>query len=95
MTKAQTITESLILEQIIAPAEPNLANGAARGLLGFKFNRGTTQMIRKLLQKNNRGTITTDERLALEKYLRVGQFLDLVHAKARLSLQKTRDLPDP
>jgi hypothetical protein len=35
---------------------------------------------------DNHGTISASERLTLDKYLRVGQFLDLVHAKARLSL---------
>jgi hypothetical protein len=47
--------------------------------------------MRRLVQKNNRGTITAGERVALEKYLRVGQFLDLVHAKARLSLRRPAD----
>ena len=87
MRKAETISEAVILNQIVAPADPDLSVEAARGLLGFKFDRRTTAAIRRLLEKNNRGTITAADRVALEKYLRVGQFLDLVHAKARLSLQ--------
>jgi hypothetical protein len=43
--------------------------------------------MRGLLQKNNRGTITGEERVVLERYLRVGRFLDLLQAKARVSLQ--------
>ena len=51
----------------------------------------TTKRIRQLLQKNNRGTISAAERLTLEKYLRVGQLLDLLHAKAKLSLHQNGD----
>ncbi len=88
MRREATITEAAILERVVAPKVPGLSEEAARGLLSFKFDRGTTQKIRTLLQKNNRGTITAEDRLTLENYLRVGQFLDLVHAKARLSLRK-------
>ncbi|OAI51572.1 hypothetical protein AYO44_17050 [Planctomycetaceae bacterium SCGC AG-212-F19] len=86
MAKSTTITEANILEKVIAPNEAELSPEGARALLGFKFDRATTQTIRKLLRANNRGRITAEDRLVLEKYLRVGQLLDLLHAKARLSL---------
>lgn len=87
MKTATTPSEADILAQIVAPGVATLSTGIAREFLNFKFDRKTTQKIRRLLAKNNRGTITAEERVALDKYLRVGQFLDLVHAKARLSLQ--------
>jgi hypothetical protein len=90
MLKERPLTEDMILEKVVGPTDPDLSAEAARGLLGFKFDRATTQTIRKLLQKNNRGTISAEERLALEKFMRVGQFLDLVHAKARISLRKNK-----
>jgi hypothetical protein len=88
MSKTLTMTEADILEKVITPKEGKLTPEAARALLTFQFDRVTTAAIRKLLRANNRGTITAEDRLALEKYLRVGQFLDLVHAKARLSLRQ-------
>jgi hypothetical protein len=88
MMPKDATTEAAILEKVVAPFVPDLSPEAARGLLSFKFDHNTVRQIRSLLQKNNRGTITTEDRLTLENYLRVGQFLDLVHAKARLSLQK-------
>jgi hypothetical protein len=88
MQQEDTITEAVILERVVAPMVAGLSEDAARSLLEFKFDRETTRDIRKLLQKNNRGRISAPERLALERYIRVGQFLDLVHAKARLSLTK-------
>ena len=85
----RTLTEADILEKVVAPNVADLTPAAARSLLGFKFDASTTKRIRQLVQKNNRGTISADERIDLEKFLRVGQFLDLVHAKARLSLQES------
>jgi hypothetical protein len=43
--------------------------------------------MRQLPRKNNRGTISAEERVALERYLRVGRLLDLLHANARLPPQ--------
>jgi len=51
-----------------------------------------TRRIQELLEKNNGGTIEPSERAELDKYLRVGQFLDLIQAKARLSLQQPDSL---
>lgn len=83
------ITEADILSEVIAPDEPTLSEDFARAVLSVQFNEGATNRIRDLLQKNNAGNITTVEQSDLEKYLRVGQFLDLMQAKARLSLLPT------
>lgn len=88
MSKNPTISEAAILEKVVAPKAAGFSRELARQLLAFKFDRDTTKEIRRLLQANNRGTISASDRLSLEKYLRVGQFLDLVHAKARLSLNE-------
>jgi len=84
-----TISEADILARLVAPARPELNAEAARFFLSLKFDAATTKGIRQLLQKNNRGTISDAERITLDKYLRVGQFLDLLHAKAKLSLKKS------
>jgi hypothetical protein len=86
-----TITEADILAEVVGPASAGLSLEAARSLLDFKFGAATVRRIRRLLQKNNRGTITARERALLEKYLRVGQLLDLLHAKAKLCLGRTGD----
>ena len=90
MATTTMTTEADILEQLVAPAEADLPADLARALLRFKFDAPTTRKIRRLLRQNNSGTITGEDRVLLEKYLRVGQMLDLVHAKARLSLTKLR-----
>ena len=91
MPNTPIITEADILEDVVAPDIPSLSPEAARSLLGFKFTKQATQRIRQLLRKNNQGAITATERVTLERFLRVGQFLDLVQAKARLSLQQAAE----
>ncbi|MCI0376414.1 MAG: hypothetical protein L0215_02280 [Gemmataceae bacterium] len=85
MPTTASLTEADILEKVVA----NLSSDEARSLLNVRYDQQTLKEIRQLLRKNNRGSITSQERLALEKYLRVGQFLDLLHAKSKESqLQK-------
>ena len=86
MASASPVTESNILERVIAARNGHLSAEAARSLLGLRFPSRDTTRIRALLRKNNSGRITSAERIALEKYLRVGQFLDLLHARARATL---------
>lgn len=91
MLNTPTITEADILAEIVGAEEMQLTPEAATSLLGFRFGATATKQIRRLLQRNNRGNITAQERVTLEKYLRVGKFLDLVHAKARLALKHSAD----
>jgi hypothetical protein len=88
MPSQSTITEADILNQVVEPKKGRLSAEAARSFLELRFDAATTRRIRKLLQKNNRGDISAAERLTLEKYLRVGQLIDLLHAKAKVSLHR-------
>jgi hypothetical protein len=83
MTPTTTISEADILEEVLSDTMAHLHPDAARSFLSFKFKPNTTKRIRTLLRKNNRGRISAEERITLERYLRVGQFLDLLQAKAR------------
>jgi hypothetical protein len=90
MSHTETLTEADILARVIAPENGDMTREVAESFLSFRFDRSTTKEIETLLRKNNRGTISAEERIALDKYLRVGQFLDLMRAKAELSLQRNR-----
>jgi hypothetical protein len=83
------LSEADILERVIASKAADLSPEAARSLLTLSFDRPTTARIRQLLRQNSRGTITADDRIMLEKYLRVGQLLDLLHVQAKLSLKES------
>jgi hypothetical protein len=86
--RAKSLTEAEILERIVSADGPTLSAAAARSFLRLKLPPRDTTRVRQLLRKNNLGTIDAEERVALEKYLRVGQFLDLLHARARVALAK-------
>jgi hypothetical protein len=79
-------TEADILSEVIAPDRAGLSPECARSMLELRFTENATKRMGELLDKNNKGTINAEEREELEKYLRVGTFLDLLQAKARLSL---------
>jgi hypothetical protein len=85
------ITAVEILDEVIRPIEPTFAPDFAQMLLRLHLSDASQRRIRELLQRNNAGTITSSEKVALEKYLLVGQFLDILQAKARASL-RGRDL---
>jgi len=88
MNTSTTYSDKDILKHIISPVNGGMTPDAARAVLDFRFDATATKLIRQLLQKNNRGTISAEERLTLERFLRVGSVIDLLHAKARLSLKE-------
>ena len=80
------LTEADILDEVVAPEDPTLTEQFSRAV---RFTDATTGRIRDLLQKQNAGSLAPEEKSNLEKYIRVGQFLDLMQAKARLSLKRS------
>jgi hypothetical protein len=80
------LTDADILNEVVAPERPGLPAEAARCFLSLRFSDSARERIRQLLEANNRGDVTAEERAELDKFLRVGQFLDLLQAKARVSL---------
>jgi hypothetical protein len=83
---ATVITETEILEQVLEPNGTGMSAEAAKALLGFRFNESAVARINELAEKNRQGTLTPAERALLERYQRVGNFLNLIHAKARCVL---------
>jgi hypothetical protein len=87
IASALPASELEILAQVVGPGEPTLRAELARSILDMKFTEEAQAAIRGLLDKGNRGALSDAERAALDRYLRVGQFIDLLQAKARLSLK--------
>jgi hypothetical protein len=85
---ANPITEADILSAVVAANEGGLPSDAARTILGLHFREDAIERMNTLAERNRRGQITEVERSELEKYLRVGTFLNLIQAKARLSLEQ-------
>lgn len=89
MISAVSLSEADILEELVRPDDSSLSLRVAEELLAIGFSSSAKEAIRELLQKNNSGTITDAEKETLQNYTRVGQFLDLLQAKARLSLMQS------
>jgi len=92
MATAQKITgntEAAIITRMIHPERADLPNDTAKAILGlFSLDQADLDRMHELAVQNQNDTLTPAEKVELENYLRVSYFVDLMHAKARLSLQK-------
>jgi hypothetical protein len=80
--------EAAILSRVIGPDKPTLSPAAARSLLDLEFTADDQERMHQLLDKNQNGRLTKQEQQELETYRRIGRLIDLLCAKARLSLHK-------
>jgi hypothetical protein len=80
--------EAVILNRLIKPGE-ELPQAAARALLRFEFDEDDRVRMHELALKNQTDELSAKEEAELRGYLKVGLFLDLVHAKARRSLKRS------
>ncbi len=86
MANAPNTTESDILSDVIAANRGDFTPDVAKSVLKWKFKAVAVRRMNTLAEKNRKGTITEAEREQLHRYLRVGSLINLIQAKARLSL---------
>lgn len=72
--------EASIFERLLVSPD------SAQAVLSIHFSPADEQKMRELMEKNNQGTITADEQAEMEAFRRIGSFLAIVQAKARLQL---------
>ena len=80
--------DAAILSRIIQPDRGDLTLAAARALLKLSFTAEDRERMHELVVKNQDGTLTKGEKNDLDSFVRVGRLLDLLAAKARLTLKK-------
>jgi uncharacterized protein YnzC (UPF0291/DUF896 family) len=80
-------TEADILARVIAPEAPTLPADTAKMLLTFDFSKEDQARMNQLAEKAREGTLTAAEQAEIDCYERVGHFLSLLRAKARISLK--------
>ncbi len=83
---SNTTTEADILEQVVLPGQPGFSPELARAIVGLRFGPSAVSRMTELAEKNGQGTLSETERAEMAMYLRVGNFLNLMQAKARMSL---------
>jgi hypothetical protein len=81
--------DSDIFARVIG-TDDEMPPAVARRVLAWKFPPKDVKRFRQLQGKNNAGTISDVEYRELETYVRVGQFVSVVQAQARLSLTNRR-----
>jgi hypothetical protein len=80
------LTEAHILEQVVMSDQPRMSPESARAILDLRFDPAALSRMNELGEKNRLGKLTESERQEMEMYVRVGNFLNLMQAKARLFL---------
>ncbi len=77
-----------ILSDVMNCGTPDFETGAARAVLCLGFSESQKSQMSELADKHNRGQLSPAEYEQMESYRRVGNFLALLHARARLSLKR-------
>lgn len=85
---AGTEGEVAILSRLIRPERSDLNPEAARSILKLGFSDQDHARMHDLTVKSQQGVLGDAEQESLENYRRVGRLLELMHAKARLSLKR-------
>jgi hypothetical protein len=75
--------ESSIFERLLLSPE------SARAILSIHFSATDEQKMRELIEKNNQGTLAPAEQAEMEAFRRIGSFLAIVQASARLQLKSS------
>jgi hypothetical protein len=83
MENIATAHEISIFERLIVSPE------SASAVLALRFSEADEARMQQLLGKNNQGTITAEERSEMEAYCRIGSFLAILQAKAKLQLRQS------
>ena len=81
-------TEADILNEMVSADGGDLPPEGARALLALQFTPKAISRMDELAAKNRADAISPTEREEMEKYMRVGNFLSVIKAKARLSLTR-------
>jgi hypothetical protein len=82
-------SEAEIWSRTIEPENGNWSAEAARAFLSLKLPAADVERVNDLSTKAREGTLTPEESRELDNYLNVGRALELLKAKARLSLRGT------
>jgi hypothetical protein len=83
------VTESDILSHALETIDRTNWSQVAHVFSELKLPARDLDRVDRLLEKNRAGSLPAPERAELEKYLRVGNFLDLIRARALRELGQT------
>ncbi len=82
-------SDSEILDEIEVTDGAPIAAETARSLLAMKFGPKAISRMNELAAKNRDGALSDAERRLMDRYLRVGGLLNIIHARARAVLDRS------
>jgi hypothetical protein len=82
-------TQDAILHQMLEPLVEALTPESARALAEFQAKPAIQARVDQLATKCNEGELTEEERAEYENYVRIGNVLALIKAKARRVLAES------
>ena len=82
-------SEAAIIERLLYSSEFPLNREAAESLLALDFSEEDHERMQVLAEKARQGTLTSDERVAIENYDRVGHYLDILQSRVRQFLRQS------
>jgi hypothetical protein len=88
MSSSPRNDEASILSRAIAPDSATWAPGIAHGILSLTLSSSDRDRMNELAAKARDGSLGADEQLEIESYRQACRLLDLMKAKARLSLKQ-------
>jgi hypothetical protein len=82
------IARTALLEHVIEPKRGSLPPELARHILTWDFPREDHARYEQLSEKAQEWTLSEDERMELDDFLNVSDFLAIIQTKARTSLKR-------
>lgn len=83
-----TTTEAGILSRIIQPEKGGWDQAASAAILSFSFSDKDRERMHELLELSKAGELSDSQREELTSYHKAGRMLELLKARARISLQQ-------
>jgi hypothetical protein len=84
---APTHPFSTILARAIANGRGTMSPTVARQILRFGFSQADQERLTDLMDRNNEGRLSPDEKTELLEFTRVGNFLAILQSHARMALK--------
>ena len=88
MSSSSEQTEAAIWSRTIEPEKGSLSAAAADALLELRLTPADVERVNELSARAREGRLALEEGAELDDYLQVGRALELLKAKARLSLRR-------
>ena len=80
------ITQTTIINEMLEPLTEALTPESAGALASFKVSDSIQQRVDTLAEKSNEGTLSDEERCEYETFVKYGNVLSIIKAKAKAVL---------